>query len=53
MRADRDDPPGSRLRETGLLRFDLGAIPAGEYQALVVADAGGDQVFGAQYHLKL
>lgn len=41
--------PGTSLRQA----FDLGAVPAGEYQALVVADAGGDQVFGAQYHLKL
>ncbi len=41
--------PGTSLRQT----FDLGAVPAGSYQALVVADAGGDQVFGAQYRLKL
>lgn len=31
--------------------FDLGAIPAGTYQALVAADAGGESVFGAQYTL--
>ncbi|HET7463950.1 MAG TPA: hypothetical protein VFJ82_22025 [Longimicrobium sp.] len=41
--------PGTSLRQT----FELGAVPAGTYQALVVADAGGDQVFGAQYRLKL
>ncbi|HEV7587516.1 MAG TPA: hypothetical protein VGO40_05250 [Longimicrobium sp.] len=41
--------PGTSLRQ----RFELGAVPAGTYQALVVADAGGDQVFGAQYRLKL
>jgi hypothetical protein len=41
--------PGTSLRQS----FELGAVPAGEYQALVVADAGGDQVFGAQYRLKL
>jgi hypothetical protein len=41
--------PGTSLRQT----FELGALPAGTYQALVVADAGGDQVFGAQYRLKL
>jgi len=41
--------PGTSLRQT----FDLGAVPAGTYQALVVADAGGDQVYGAQYRLKL
>ncbi|HSU15180.1 hypothetical protein [Longimicrobium sp.] len=41
--------PGTSLRQT----FELGAVPPGSYQALVVADAGGDQVFGAQYSLKL
>ncbi len=41
--------PGTSLRQT----FELGALPAGDYQALVVADAGGDEVFGAQYRLKL
>jgi hypothetical protein len=41
--------PGTSLRQT----FELGAVPAGTYQALVVADAGGDQVYGAQYRLKL
>jgi hypothetical protein len=41
--------PGTSLRQT----FELGAVPAGSYQALVVADTGGDQVYGAQYRLKL
>ncbi|HEX6751307.1 MAG TPA: hypothetical protein VF092_28710 [Longimicrobium sp.] len=41
--------PGTSLRQA----FELGAVPPGDYQALVVADAGGDQVFGAQYRLKL
>ncbi|HEX8209375.1 MAG TPA: hypothetical protein VF584_04230 [Longimicrobium sp.] len=37
--------PGTSLRQ----RFDLGRIPAGSYDALVVADAGEDAVFGARY----
>lgn len=41
--------PGTTLRQS----FDLGALPAGSYQALVVADAGGESVFGAQYTLRL
>lgn len=41
--------PGTSLRQ----RFELGALPSGTYQALVVADAGGDQLFGAQYRLTL
>ncbi len=41
--------PGTSLRQT----FELGALPAGTYQALVVADTGGEEVFGAQYRLKL
>jgi hypothetical protein len=41
--------PGTSLRQ----RFELGALPPGTYQALVVADAGGDQLFGAQYRLAL
>jgi hypothetical protein len=41
--------PGSSLRQA----FDLGALPAGTYQALVVADAGGESVFGARYRLSL
>ncbi|HET6762983.1 MAG TPA: hypothetical protein VFH27_04900 [Longimicrobiaceae bacterium] len=41
--------PGSSLHQA----FDLGALPAGAYQALVVADAGGESVFGARYRLTL
>jgi hypothetical protein len=41
--------PGTSLRQS----FDLGALPAGTYQALVVADAGGESVFGARYRLTL
>jgi hypothetical protein len=41
--------PGTSVRQ----RFELGALPAGTYQALVVADTGGDEVFGARYRLKL
>lgn len=41
--------PGTSLRHT----FDLGALPAGTYQALVVGDAGGDRLFGARYQLAL
>lgn len=40
--------PGSSLRQ----HFALGVLPAGTYRALVVADAGGDAVFGAQYTLR-
>lgn len=41
--------PGTSLRQA----FELGSLPAGEYQALVVGDTGGDQVYGAQYKLRL
>ncbi|HEX7118226.1 MAG TPA: hypothetical protein VF212_05530 [Longimicrobiales bacterium] len=41
--------PGSSLRQ----RFDLTDIPSGTYTVLVVADTGSDDVFGAQYTLKL
>jgi hypothetical protein len=40
--------PGSSVRQ----RFALGALPAGTYKAVLVADAGGDAVFGAQYTLR-
>lgn len=39
--------PGNSLRAI----FDLGAIPAGNYQALVLVNAGADEVFGAQFTL--
>jgi hypothetical protein len=41
--------PGTSLRHS----FDLGALPAGTYRALVVGDAGGDRLFGARYDLAL
>lgn len=41
--------PGTSLRQ----QFDLGAVPAGTYRALVTMDAGSNAVFGAQYTLKL
>lgn len=41
--------PGSSIRQ----RFDLGAIPAGTYRALLVVDTGTAAVFGAEYTLRL
>ncbi|MGH2566987.1 MAG: hypothetical protein ACRDGA_01510, partial [Bacteroidota bacterium] len=41
--------PGTSVRQS----IDLTAIPKGSYKALVVVDAGGDDVFGAQYTLQL
>lgn len=40
--------PGTSVRQS----IDLTSIPQGTYKALVVVDAGGDDVFGAQYTLK-
>lgn len=40
--------PGSSVRQ----RFALGAIPKGTYRAVVVADTGGDDLFGARFTLK-
>lgn len=37
---------------SGRQRFQFGTLPAGEYRALVTADAGGDEVFGAQYTVR-
>ena len=37
--------PGSSLRQ----HFDLGALPAGTYKAVIFADSGDDAVFAAQY----
>lgn len=34
-------------------RIDLSQVPEGEYQAMVVADCGGDDLFGATYKLEL
>ncbi len=40
--------PGTSIRQ----RIDLSDVPSGKYKTLVVADCGGDYVFGAQYTLK-
>jgi hypothetical protein len=40
--------PGTSVRQA----IDLSSVPPGTYKALVVVDAGGDDVFGAQYTLK-
>jgi hypothetical protein len=40
--------PGTSVRES----IDLSSVPKGTYKALIVVDAGGDDVFGAQYNLK-
>ncbi|MDB4873760.1 MAG: hypothetical protein JWM41_206 [Gemmatimonadetes bacterium] len=37
--------PGTAARQD----FDVGALPHGAYTAVLVADAGGDQVFGGQF----
>jgi len=48
---------GGRLRTypgcSARFRIDLSEVPAGKYKALVVADCGGDEVFGAQYDMEL
>jgi hypothetical protein len=41
--------PGSSVRS----QFQLGALAAGTYQALVIADAGDVGVFGARYTLEV
>lgn len=40
--------PGTSARQ----QFQFGALPPGEYRALVTADAGGDEMFGAQYSIR-
>lgn len=40
--------PGHSARQ----RFVFGKLPAGTYTAIVTADAGGDEMFGAQYTLR-
>lgn len=40
--------PGTSVRQV----IDLSSVPAGTYKAMVVVDAGGDDVFGAQYTVK-
>lgn len=41
--------PGTSVRQ----RLHLGELPAGMHKALVVVDAGGDDVYGAEYILRL
>jgi hypothetical protein len=41
--------PGTSVR----FRFDLSAMPEGTYRCLAVADAGGDNLFGANYTLQM
>ncbi len=40
--------PGTSVRQL----IDVTSVPRGTYKALVVVDAGGDDVYGAQYTLK-
>ena len=40
--------PGTSVRQI----IDLSTVPAGTYKVMVVVDAGGDDVYGAQYTLK-
>jgi hypothetical protein len=40
--------PGTSVRR----RFELGTLPPGTYTAMLVADTGANEVFGAQYTLK-
>jgi hypothetical protein len=41
--------PGTSVRH----RIDLSDVPKGRYKALIIADAGGDYIFGASYTLEL
>jgi hypothetical protein len=40
--------PGTSVR----YRVDLSEVPEGKYKALIVADCGGDDIFGASYNLE-
>lgn len=40
--------PGTSVRQT----IDVSGVPKGNYKALLVVDAGGDDIFGAQYNLQ-
>ena len=40
--------PGTSVR----FRIDLSEVPKGKYKALIVADCGGDDLFGATYDLE-
>lgn len=39
--------PGTSFRQ----HFQLGSLPSGRYKAVVLADAGGDEIFGGEYTL--
>jgi hypothetical protein len=41
--------PGTSVRQD----FELGSLPPGEYTAVVIADAGGEAVFGTRYTLNV
>lgn len=41
--------PGTSVRQS----FELGRLAPGAYRAIVIADTGGDEVFGAEYTLRL
>lgn len=41
--------PGTSVRQL----IDISSVPRGTYKALVVVDAGGDDIYGAQYTLTL
>lgn len=40
--------PGTSVRQS----IDISSLPPGSYKTLLVVDAGGDDIFGAQYNLK-
>lgn len=59
---DADGAPAGRLASSrGLVypgtsihqRFEIPALPAGTYRALLVVDTGSDEVFGAEYTLRM
>ncbi|HEY0016843.1 MAG TPA: hypothetical protein VGC13_11010 [Longimicrobium sp.] len=59
---DAEGAPAGRLSSTrGLVypgtsihqRFDLASLPPGTYRALLVVDTGSEDVFGAEYTLRL
>jgi hypothetical protein len=41
--------PGTSVRQT----IPLGTLPSGQYSTLVVVDAGGDDVYGAEYEVEI
>jgi hypothetical protein len=59
---DADGAPAGRLASSrGLVypgtsihqRFEIPALPAGTYRALLVVDTGSDEVFGAEYTFRM